>query len=51
VDTGEFLGCSTWGGTWPATGDKQLLDVRSAEAPSSTYLEALKLFTAFYSPR
>ena len=51
ADTGEFLGCVVWGGTWPATGDRSLRETSAAESPSPTFLDALGRFEAFYPAR
>jgi len=48
ADTGEFLGCASWGGSWPAVGDRSLLPASASERPSATFNEALRLFDAFY---
>ncbi len=51
VDTGKFLGCATWGGTWPETGDRTLRESAASAAPSPTFIDALRRFETFYSPR
>lgn len=51
ADTGEFLGCVEWGGSWPAVGNRALRVPRASEAPSATFLSALSLFDSFYPAR
>jgi hypothetical protein len=51
ADTGEFLGCVNWGASWPSVGDRALRVPNASEAPSPTFLEALRLFDSFYPAR
>jgi hypothetical protein len=48
ADTGAFLGCAQWGGSWPATGERTLRPTSAADTPSATFNEALRLFEASY---
>jgi hypothetical protein len=49
VDTGAFLGCAEWGGSWPERGSREILAISMHDAPSVTFLAALHQFEAFYS--
>lgn len=44
----EFLGCVTWGGTWPTTGERSLHPFEANENPSKTFEKSLSLFNIFY---
>jgi hypothetical protein len=51
VDTGAFLGCAEWGGSWPERGSREIQAISMHDAPSVTFLAALHQFEAFYSGR
>jgi hypothetical protein len=51
VDTGAFLGCAEWGGSWRERGSREILAISMHDAPSVTFLAALHQFEAFYSGR
>lgn len=43
-----ILGCVTWGGHWPATGERTLQEISSSETASNTFADALKNFNRHY---
>lgn len=47
-ESGEFLGCVTWGGTWPTIGERSLHPFEANENPSKTFEKSLSLFNNFY---
>jgi len=48
TDSGAYLGCMNWGGDWPSIGVRSFLPVKGSDSPSSTFLEAVRLFNLFY---
>lgn len=50
-DSGQVHGCVKWGGSWPATGAKQILRSSADNHESVTFDQALKTFQDFYSPQ
>ena len=44
----ELLGCVSWGGTWPTTGDRALHDNSAGTHQSATFTSALRLFNQHY---
>ena len=48
ASTGAFLGCVAWGASWPEQGARTIQPIVSRDAPSSTFLAALRRFETFY---
>ncbi|HVC09131.1 MAG TPA: hypothetical protein VNH15_04240 [Elusimicrobiota bacterium] len=49
VDNGQFLGCASWGAFWPLIGNRPPpFASAAANAPSASFLSALRLFDSFY---
>lgn len=44
----RILGCATWGGEWPMTGERFVFDIEAADSPSATFLDAVRRFKAHY---
>ncbi|MEN9528802.1 MAG: hypothetical protein RI932_675 [Pseudomonadota bacterium] len=48
-ESGEYLGCATWGGTWPPVGERFVHTPTFSEQPSATFTSALERFKNYYS--
>ncbi|MBM3383490.1 MAG: hypothetical protein FJY29_13795 [Betaproteobacteria bacterium] len=48
-DSGEYLGCASWGGTWPPVGERFVHTPVFSEQPSATFVNALERFKNYYS--
>lgn len=48
VETGQFLGCVSWGASWPTSGNRTLLPHVATDGPSPRFLKALERFDSFY---
>jgi hypothetical protein len=49
TQTGEFLGCASWGARLPAQGQREISPILIREAPSKTFHAALDKFDEFYT--
>lgn len=47
-ESGEYLGCATWGGTWPTLGQRFVHVPQFSEHPSTTFEKAMHLFKKYY---
>lgn len=47
-ESGEYLGCATWGGTWPPVGERFVHTPQFSERPSATFSNALARFKKYY---
>ncbi|MEN9808972.1 MAG: hypothetical protein RLZZ488_539 [Pseudomonadota bacterium] len=47
----ELLGCVSWGGTWPTTGDRTLHKNTAGMRESPTFTSALHLFNKYYKTK
>lgn len=44
----EIYGCATWGGSWPALGERSVQEVEVSNLPSPTFSNALLRFKRYY---